>query len=390
MDHASRHDQPSEPRGGEFSPHSVRLAWILALAYLLVIVHASLQPFHGWRMPPEEIRRFLVAPWPHYITLQDIAVNVVAYVPLGFLLSIAAGARFGPGSGVLASTLAAALVSLSMESAQMFLSTRIASNVDLLANSFGALIGAMAAPLFAPARIIGGKLHAARDRLFMEGMAADVGLVIVCLWLVTQFHPTAQLFGTGGIRATFDLPAYVPHTPPLAFAGEAAVALFNLLGIGLLISALMRAASRPMLVTGMVVGVALAIKLISAVALIKAASPFAWLTPGVTLGLVAGWILLLGAQRLPRPAKLVLAALCIALAMAAMNLAPDNPYHSVPPLFVARGSSHYLNFSGIARALSELWPLLAAGYVAYALSFRSADAQGDQRRNSSLRNGARL
>ena len=75
----------------------------------------------------------------------------------------------------------------------MFLPARIASNVDLLANSLGALLGAMAAPLLAPTRILGGKLHAARHRLFRDGMTADAGLVIVALWLITQFHPTAQL-----------------------------------------------------------------------------------------------------------------------------------------------------------------------------------------------------
>ncbi len=364
----------SEARGGGFSPHSVRLAWILALAYLLVIFYASLQPFRDWRVPPEEILRFLTAPWPRYITLEDIVVNLAAYAPLGFLLSIGGGARYGPGRGVLAATLAAALVSLAMEAAQMFLPARIASNVDLLTNGLGALIGAMAAPLFAPTRILGGKLHAVRHHLFLEGMAADVGLVIVCLWLLTQFHPTAQLFGTGYVRATLDLPAYFKHTPQLALSGEAAVVLLNLLGLGLLVSALMREAVRPMLVVGSVIGAALVIKLFAAAALIKAAAPLGWLTPGVSFGLLAGWILLYGALRLPRPVKLMLAGLCILAATAAINLAPDNPYQSVPPQLLAGGHRHYLSFSGIIRALSELWPLLAVSFLLYALGARKAEA----------------
>ena len=64
-----------------------QLAWILALAYLLVIVYASLQPFRGWRFPPSDILRFLTAPWPRYITLDDVLINLIAYVPLGFLLA---------------------------------------------------------------------------------------------------------------------------------------------------------------------------------------------------------------------------------------------------------------------------------------------------------------
>lgn len=368
MSHASRPDGLPETGGGAFSPHSVRLAWILATAYLLVIVYASLQPFQGWRTPPQEILHFLFAAWPRFITPQDVIVNVAAYVPLGLLASIGWGARFGPARGALAAALAAAALSLTMEAAQMFLHSRIASNVDLLANSLGALLGAMAAPLLAPSRILGGKLHAARHRLFLDGMAADVGLVVVFLWLVTQFHPTARLFGTGSLRAIIELPAYFIHTPRLAFSSEVVLVAFKLLGVGLILSALMREATRVLLVTGAVVGVALAIKVFTAAVLIRSPAPLAWLTPGVLVGLAAGSALLYAAARLPRPAQLATAAACIAVATVAINLAPDNPYQSVPPRLLAGGASHFLSFFGIVRALSDLWPLLSTGFLLCALA----------------------
>jgi len=358
---------------GGFSAHTVRLAGILAVAYLLVIVYASLQPFRGWRVPPDEILHFLTAPWPRFITLQDVVVNVGAYVPLGLLLSIGFDTRYGPARGVAAAAGCAALLSLMMEMTQMFLPIRIASNVDLLANTLGALVGALGARLLAPTRALGARLHDMRHRLFEEGMTADVGFVIVLLWLVTQFHPTAQLFGTGALRATIDLPAYSAHTPLLAFASEAVVVMFNLLGIGLLLAALMRGASRPMPVIASAVGAALAVKVFTAVALLQASAPVAWFTPGVAAGLAAGWVLLFAAVRLPHPAQLAVAAVCIGIATAAINLAPDNPYQNVPPRLLARGASHFLSFSGIVRALSELWPLLAVGYLAYALSRRTRD-----------------
>src|SRR5262245_13486204 len=77
--------------GEGYSPHAVRLAWILAAAYLLVIIYASLLPFRGWRFPPDEILNFLGAPWPRFITLQDVFVNFAAYIPLGLLLSVGCG-----------------------------------------------------------------------------------------------------------------------------------------------------------------------------------------------------------------------------------------------------------------------------------------------------------
>jgi hypothetical protein len=117
-------------------------------------------------------------------------------------------------------------------------------------------------------------------------------------------------------------------------------------------------------------GAALALKFVNALVFLQASSPFAWLTPGVALGLGAGWLLLWGAVRLPRAAQLAVAAGCIVLATIAVNLAPENPYQSVPPRLLARGASHFLNFSGIVRALSELWPLLATGLLVYAFSAR--------------------
>jgi VanZ family protein len=353
-----------------FSQHTVRLAWILGLAYLLVVVYASLHPFGGWRLPPGEILLFLGAPWPRFITLQDILVNVGAYVPLGFLLSVGLGSRYGAGRGALAATLIATAFSLAMESAQMFLPARIASNVDLLANGAGALLGAMAAPLFAPTRILGGRLHAARHRLFVDGIVADAGLVIVLLWLFTQFHPTVQPFGTGYLRATFDLPVYFNHTPGLAFMSEALVVLFNLGGAGLMLSAFMRDGARPMRVIAFLAAAALAIKAYTAAELVQLTAPLAWLTPGVLAGLCGAAAFLYAATRLPSAAQIALAAVCIVAAAAVINLAPENPYQNVPPRLLVRGASHFLSFSGIVRALSELWPALALGYLLGALAGR--------------------
>src|SRR4029079_11447149 len=353
-----------------FSAHTVRLAWILAVAYLLVIVYASLRPFLGWRMPPEEVLHFLTAPWPRFTLLPDIVANIGAYIPLGLMLSVGFGARYGPGRGAIAATFAAILLSLLMETLQMFIPVRIASNIDLLTNCLGALVGAMAAPLLAPSRWLGAPLNAARDRVFHEGVMADVGVVVLMLWLFTQLHPTAQLFGTGAYRSTFDLPVYFAHPPLLAFGSEAAVVMLNLLGVGLMLSALLRGGQRPILVSGIVIGAALVVKWITTALIVQMPTPLTWLTPGVLTGLLAGSILLFPAIHLPRPARLVVAAAVIAAATVAINLAPDNPYQSSPPQMLARGSSLFLSFSGIVRALAELWPLLAIGYLACALGSR--------------------
>ena len=340
-----------------------RLAWILALAYTLLIVYASLQPFRGWRFPPAEILRFLAAPWPRYITLDDILINFAAYLPLGFLFALALRARFAAPAAMLLAAILAAFLSLLMESVQMFLPARIASNVDLLTNGAGGLFGAMAAPLLSRSGFPGRGLAAWRQRRFTPGTVTDTGLVIVCLWLFTHLHPTAQLFGTGNLRGIFDLPIYLTHTPQLLFAAEAAIVFLNLLGLGLLIAALTREADRPFSIIAAVVAAGLLVKTIAAVTLFELPGPLVWLTPGVALGLVLGMSLLYPLARMPRVPGLIMALLCLGAAVAVINFAPDNPYQTLPPKLIPGSTTHLLRFSSIVRALSELWPFLTVGYL---------------------------
>ena len=65
-----------------------------ALAYILVIIYASLQPFVGWRALSGDFGNFLFEPWPSWITVDDVLFNFVAYLPLGFLLALALRTRW--------------------------------------------------------------------------------------------------------------------------------------------------------------------------------------------------------------------------------------------------------------------------------------------------------
>ena len=57
----------------------------LAVAYTLLVVYASLHPFTGWRDSGAPAMGYLTAAWPRYYTVFDMAVNVAAYMPLGFI-----------------------------------------------------------------------------------------------------------------------------------------------------------------------------------------------------------------------------------------------------------------------------------------------------------------
>jgi VanZ family protein len=342
------------------------LSLVLALAYLLTIVYASLQPFRNWRMPAADVYGFLAAPWPRYITLRDVLINIAAYIPLGFMLALGLRRWLRPVAAVTAGALLAVSVSIAMESVQMFLPARIASNLDVLTNGAGGLIGALAAPLFLPSRALGARVAALRDRVFAPGTLTDVGIVVALLWIATHLNPWTQVFGTGHLRETFDLPVVFMHTPSRLLSAEAAVVFFNVLGIGLLLSALLRVEIRRAAVIGLMIAAALALKMLFAGMLGKPQGVWAWMTPGATLGLLLGAILLSGLLAFGHAARLIAAMLCIVLALMAINLAPDNPYFSLPPQLTSGIASHFLSFSSILRALSELWPLLALMWLAAA------------------------
>ena len=121
-----------------------RLPQYLAALYGLMIVYASLEPFSGWMAPLHDAPFFLFEPWPSHITKFDIAINMLAYAPFGFLLALV-GALRPPAARLAVAIGAAALLSLGIETAQMFLPTRDASSVDLICNSLGAALGGLLA-----------------------------------------------------------------------------------------------------------------------------------------------------------------------------------------------------------------------------------------------------
>lgn len=345
------------------SRHVFLLSLNLALAYLLSIIYASLQPFRNWRLPAADVYGFLTAPFPHYITLTDVLINLSAYIPLGFMLALGLRRWLPAKTAVAVAVVLTIAVSIAMECIQMFLPARIPTNVDVLANSAGGLIGALAAPLFLPSQAIGVRVAAWRDRLFVPGALTDIGIIIVGAWIATHLNPWTQVFGTGHLRQTFDLPEAFVHTPSRLLSAEATVVFFNLLGIGLLLSTLLRAEIRRGIVISIVIATALALKMLLSSMLGKPQGVWAWVTPGAMLGLLLGATLLTGLLALKLRARVCLAAICIVLALAAINLAPENPYFSLPRQLTSGRTSHFLSLSGILRALSELWPLLALAYL---------------------------
>ena len=325
----------------------------VALAYTLIIVYASVQPLTGWRMPPPEVLAFLTAPWPRYLTAGDIVLNVAAYLPLGAMLFFVLRPPLAAAFALVLATALGALLSLVLESVQMFLPLRIASNVDLLSNTLGALLGALAALLLTTWN---NPFAALRARVVRPGMVGDCGLLILALWIVIQFHPSAVALGSGNIRETLGVPPAFMHSSQTYLLNETAVVALAVSVLGLALSLLFM--SRRDAVRAMVITLALTLtaKSIAAAAISRAGNWFQWITPGVAAGFIIGSIAVAVLMWTPVRMRAACAILCIAASIVVVNFMPDNPYQ-VPPAFLSSPPpTHLANFGSIVRVLSQVWP----------------------------------
>jgi VanZ family protein len=338
------------------SPHSP-LALYLAVAYALLVAYASLHPLSGWRDTGAPVLDFLTAAWPRYHTGFDLAANILAYVPLGFLIVPALQGRLGVAAALLAA-LAGGGLSFALETLQNFLPSRVPSNIDLACNAIGAMIGAAAGMNWGRELVDGGRLHRLRSRLVLRGHAADFGLVLLGLWLLAQLNPELLLFGTGDLRALLELPP-LPYSARRFAVIEAGVAAAGTLAAGLIAWSLLREPNRWLPMALLLA--ALAVKAFASMLLVSAAQFAHWITPGNMAGLAAGAVALLAATSLPPLAQRMLAALALLFATALVNLAPENPYLTASLAVWQQG--HFLNFNGLTKLVSSLWPFAALPYL---------------------------
>ena len=329
----------------------------LAGLYGLMIVYASLEPFSGWMAPLPGTPFFLFAPWPAHVTRFDIAINIVAYLPFGFFLALIGSDNGRPLLRLSIATGVAALLSFAMESAQMFLPMRDSDKVDFASNTAGAALGAFAALGFSYAPGLRVRIARWRNSVFLGNRTGDVGLALMFTWLISQVNPGIPLFA-----ATFD--PSLELMPDLAGTLlQAAQSAFNVVGIGLFLSLLLRRRRDFGVAVFALIGLALLLKGIAAALLLKSAAWESWVKLGVLLGVGAGALVLLLAMRLPRPARTTLCAIALLSSLVAPLLAPDLWQARAPLALFDWPYGQLLNFNGLTHAVLVLWPLAASAYL---------------------------
>ena len=333
----------------------------------MLVVYATLYPLSGWRDPGGPALAFIGAPWPRYVTAFDMGANFFGYLPYGLLCAITMRSRMSMAAAALMAVITAAALSVALETAQSFLPARIPSNLDVMANVAGAVCGGIAGAWFAPGLLASVPLNRLRSASLAPGAAADLGLTLLGLWLFAQLNPATLLFGTGDLRDLLEGSlAGNPgerHGAELFVSIEAAIAAANLVAVALIASAVLRPRAPVVQLVAALIGVALVVKTFALAVLMQAEHVLAWLTSGAQLGLVLGAALALAALRLPRTARLAFAAVLLMAATVLVNLSPPNPYFAATLRVWEQG--HFLNFNGLTRLVSAIWPFAALAYLVY-------------------------
>lgn len=345
----------------------------LALVYMGLIVYASLYPFAHWRDQGVEPWWFLTAALPRYWTGFDVVSNLLGYMPLGFFLALSALRTEHAAYALRWAVLAGVLLSLAMETLQVYLPARVASNLDLMLNVGGAALGAGMA--WSMERL-GWLQRWSRFRAQWFVEEARGGLVLLALWPMALLFPAVVPFGLGQVMeriesalalALTDSPLIEwlplrdlelqPMLPAVAWVCVwLGVLIPCLLGFCIIRSGVRRAL---FVVWLLVLGVA-------ATALSNALSfgpTYAWLWLNLPVqvalasaALVAG--VLIGA---PRRACAALALLALGVDLSLINQSPVGPYFEQTLFSWEQGQ--FIRFHGLAQWLGWLWPFATLTYV---------------------------
>ncbi len=345
---------PTHPRRS-----SPLAAWFAAVIGVL-IVYACLHPFTGWRDTGLPVFDFLYQPWPRYYGRVDLIVNVIGIMPFSFALVAAMPSRLPKGWAVMVAILVTFALSLSVETLQNFLPSRVPSNVDVGCNTLGGILGALAGgrwsgALFDPRS----GLTRWRQRRIVPGHVGEIGLVLLGLWLLTLLTPESLLFATGDLRRLLDLPTPLQFNPTRFMKVEAAIAASQLVAVGLTARCVMRQFSPWPLVLLVVLG--LGAKTLASSAFFAPGDPLHWATPGGQIGLAAGTMVLAACLLLPARSHTMLAGMALLVGTALVNLAPENPFLPSDVTLIQRGN--FLNFHGLTQLTASLWPFVTFAYL---------------------------
>ena len=328
---------------------------LLALSYAALIVYGSLYPFTGWTREHHGLLDFVFRVGEHRFHAADALTNVLAYIPFGLLLARTHGQRRSLAVTILTATLAGASLSFAMEFLQQFLPSRVASVDDLVTNSIGTLIGAVLAGLLRANTMPLVTFARWRRHWFRPGRVADLGLIAIALWTLSQWTPLVPSLDLGELRhGVAPLWRTLQHPDQFLVAQWAAYAL-DVAGLALL-SRTLANAGRP-IAKGFLVFVIF-------VLLYKVPVVSRQLSLEAIAGAMTGIVLALTVWSLRMEVIAWISAALIVGGFAVAELHAESPGFTYPFTWVPFKAQLEHPLIGIASILENIWPAVALAYLA--------------------------
>ncbi|MDP3223131.1 MAG: VanZ family protein [Rubrivivax sp.] len=362
-------------------------ATLLALVYAALVLYASLYPFAGWRWPPGQTLWALAAlPSALYQSPFDVGSNLLGYLPLGALITLAA-LRSGVGAraAVLLALLLATGLSYHCEVLQQFLPGRVPAREDLAMNAAGAAAGTVLALALHAAGLVD-RWNTLRARWF-SGDAA-VALALLVLWPVGLLFPAPVPLGLGQVgerlrewlaQALLGVPwaepayellaAAAPPASPLRPLTELLIVALGLLAPAVVAYSVVAPGWRRLVMALGALALAMAAMALSTALNFGPEHIWAWLGPRTVPGLLLGTALAL--LLVPVSRRLVAGIGLVALTGLVVGVAqaPDDPYFAQSLRAWEQG--RFVRFHGLAQWIGWMWPYAAMAWLLSRLGSRT-------------------
>jgi VanZ family protein len=338
------------PRKLAWPLQAMPLARAMSLSYALLILYVSINPFNFDFRNGIAPLAWLDAPLPRFITLFDVSVNILAYIPFGFLVMFAAYPRWRNYVALgIALGLSAALA-FGVETLQSWLPTRIPSQMDWWANVLGGLLGGLLAIPLGPQWLSGSAIRRRFDQWFGLNWA---GCALFLLFPWSQIYPQSSWLGTGvwghAIFGSIDWGTLVINH----VIQETIITSLCWLGIALLLSLGLRAKAPQWRILNGLLALTVLIKILFTALQFGAEFSLIWLTAGALWGMVLGSILLRWSLRLEAETRFWIALICLVGTTIAVNVLPDNPYFILTLRHWYQG--RLLHFNELMQWVSVVW-----------------------------------
>lgn len=331
-------------------------AFTLFTAFLL---YASLRPFRGWAAPRHSVFAFLTRPEVVHLEHPDVVLNVLGYVPFGFLLVLVLVCRWREPVALVLAVSSAVAMSVAVEVAQNFLPMRYPSRIDIVTNFMGASIGATLAIVLLPVLTFAMRASPDRPHRTVRGVPRELGALLIGVWWFALLGVPEVASNMGAINALIGGVQLVPSALADRFGYQMASSALGLASAAVVIRVF--TVDKPLMLwlTLFALGVALAVRSTAMAIHVGGADALGWISAGTVVGMALGVAMAMCLARVRGPVFAGLGVLILLTAVAFANVVTTG---------VVGAPIKRLPFGDLARVADvagALWPFAALGLVVW-------------------------